>query len=142
MATTVPGAERLHLAGLTATVLADGPGTGGRYLLADVTGARGARVPSHVHANEDEWLLVLDGELRVRVDGGERLVGPAEPVVLPRGVPHAVAVVSERARFLTLWDPAGLEDMLRLLADPAPDARPLPRDDVAALLARGGVTLV
>jgi mannose-6-phosphate isomerase-like protein (cupin superfamily) len=124
------------------TLLADRDATGGRYALAEAQGERGAGFPCHVHTREDEWLLVLDGELDLRLDGGQRRVGPAEPAILPRRAPHEITVRSGHARFLTLWDPAGFDEALRVLADPDPAAPPLPRDDVAALLAGVGVTLL
>jgi|tagenome__1003787_1003787.scaffolds.fasta_scaffold20659262_3 quercetin dioxygenase-like cupin family protein len=139
---TVPAPSPLDAAGLTMTMLADEAATGGHYAMADVEGERGAAVPRHVHDREDEWLLVLDGELLLRLDGEQRRVGPAEPAILPRNVPHAYEVTSDYARVLVLWDPAGFEEVLRVLVDAEPGAPPLPYDDVAALLAGAGVTML
>jgi len=43
---------------------------------------------SHIHPKSDEYFTVRSGSLRVIVDGNERLVGPGETVVVPRGRPH------------------------------------------------------
>jgi len=43
----------------------------------------------HKHEGEDEFFLVLDGELEIEVDGGETFVlGPQQAVTIPRGVMH------------------------------------------------------
>jgi quercetin dioxygenase-like cupin family protein len=54
-----------------------------------------ARVPTpppvdHVHTDQEESVEVLSGELRCRVAGEERRLGPGESLVIPPGVPHAV----------------------------------------------------
>lgn len=124
--------------GLRFSVLVDGAASGGRYALADVTGERGARVPLHMHAHEGETVLVLDGELEVRSDRGAQRLRAGEPAILPPRDPHGLEVVSDRARFLLLWQPAGVERLVRTLAgEPALDP-----DDAAALLAAAGVTLL
>jgi quercetin dioxygenase-like cupin family protein len=140
-AMTTAAPDRLRHDGLTATIQADTARTGGRYLLLDYEGRQGDRVPTHVHTREDEWILVLDGELAVTLDGAELLVRPAEPIVLPRRVPHALEVRSPETRFLTLWDPPGLEAVLRAISGPTDEA-PLDPDDVDALLASAGITLL
>jgi quercetin dioxygenase-like cupin family protein len=140
MTTTAP--DRLRLDGLTATIQADTASTAGRYLLLDCEGRQGDRVPTHVHTREDEWVLVLDGELAVTLDGTELTVRPAEPIVLPKRVPHALEVRSPDTRFLSLWDPPGLEAVLRALSEETPGAAPLDPDDVDALLAAAGITLL
>ena len=43
----------------------------------------------HKHDGEDEFFLVLDGELEIEVEGGETFVlGPHQGVTIPRGVMH------------------------------------------------------
>jgi hypothetical protein len=79
----------------------------------------------HVHAREDEWFYVLEGELTFWVDG-RVVVAPAGSFVLgPRGIPHTFLVSSDEARFLVGVEPAGFEDFLRAAGEPADDpARP------------------
>ena len=120
------------MADLQLTVLADRD----TFALVEFEGERGAGLPAHVHTFEDEWLMVVSGQLELRVDREFSLVTTGEPVRLPRGVPHAVTVASERAVYLALWRP-GAPDLVRTLADPVPDP-----DDLAALLAGAGVTLL
>lgn len=44
----------------------------------------------HIHTQQEERVEVLEGTLRCRVAGVERLLGPGEKVVIPAGTPHAV----------------------------------------------------
>ena len=62
---------------------------------------------------------MIEGELTFWV-GGETIVAPAGSFVYgPRDIPHTFVVSSERARFLLVTDPAGMEDFMRELAEPA-----------------------
>ena len=46
--------------------------------------------PDHVHMEQEERVEVLEGTIRCRVGGEERVLGPGETVRIPRGVYHAV----------------------------------------------------
>jgi quercetin dioxygenase-like cupin family protein len=86
-----------------------GEQTGGAFSLADNLNRRGNGSPVHVHDQEDETLIVLDGELQVYVGEEEHTAGPGTVAVLPRRLRHAYVVTSVTARFLTLHIPAGFE---------------------------------
>jgi hypothetical protein len=80
---------------------------------------RGAGSPLHVHNNEDEWFYVLEGELTFWV-GGEVIVAPAGGFVFgPRGIPHTFIVSSDEARFLLVTEPAGFDEFVRAIGEPA-----------------------
>jgi hypothetical protein len=79
----------------------------------------GKTTPLHVHANEDEALYVLEGEILVHIDGGNHRVGPRGVAVAPRGVPHAFLVTSPIARVLTLQTPGSAESFYRGASEPA-----------------------
>jgi len=49
----------------------------------------GAGAPLHIHAGADEILIVLEGELDVRLGEERRLVGPDHAICIPAGTPHA-----------------------------------------------------
>jgi hypothetical protein len=83
--------------------------TGGAFLLFEDLMAQGKTTPLHLHANEDEALYVLEGELLVHLDGNE----------YPVGVPHAFLVTSRTARVLTLQTPGSAEAFYRGASDPA-----------------------
>src|SRR5881398_3495605 len=44
----------------------------------------------HIHTEQEERVQVLEGSLRCRIAGVERILGPGEKMVIPRGTPHAV----------------------------------------------------
>jgi quercetin dioxygenase-like cupin family protein len=72
----------------------------------------------HVHSNEDEAYLVLEGILTVQL-GDDRFTVPAGGLAwLPRGIPHTFANLNDqpvRANGLIL--PAGLEGMFAEIAE-------------------------
>jgi quercetin dioxygenase-like cupin family protein len=111
--------EALWFLGCLATVKASAATTAGRVAVIEHLAPRGAGSPLHVHRREDEWFYVVEGELTFWV-GGEVIDAPAGSFVYgPRDVPHTFVVSSERARFLLVTEPAGLEDFVRALAEPA-----------------------
>lgn len=63
--------------------------------------------PLHVHLEQDEWFHVLEGEYLFQC-GEERWHARAgDTVFLPRQVPHAFVQLTERARTLVCYQPAG-----------------------------------
>ena len=90
-------------------VLVMGAQTGGRLALIETLEVRGAEPPCHCHHWEDETLYVLDGELAVYCGGTWTPTPAGTAVVLPRGTEHSFAVLSSRARVLTMFAPAGFE---------------------------------
>jgi quercetin dioxygenase-like cupin family protein len=95
--------------------------TDGSFLLFEDFMSEGKMTPLHVHANEDEALYVLDGEILVHIDGTDHPVGPRGVAVAPRGVPHAFLVTSSTARVLTLQTPGSAEAFYRGASEPASD---------------------
>lgn len=97
--------------------------------------------PLHVHEDQDEWLFVLEGEIRVRV-GDDILPVPAGAFVfLPRGTAHCWQTVgSGPARFLGFFAPAGMDRFFREFGALPEHARTI--DSFAALAPIGGMTVV
>lgn len=131
--------EALWFMGFLATIKSSARTTGGGVAVVEHLGPRGAGSPQHVHSRENEWFYVLEGELTFWV-GGEVSVAPAGSFVFgPKGIPHTFMVSSEQARFLLVTEPAGFEQFLRDVGEPAerleipPPATEPP--DVAALTA-------
>ncbi len=63
------------------------------------------------------------------VDGREQHLSSGDYAVVPRGVPHAYRVRSERARMLVTFSPAGFEEVFVELGVPAMGDEP-PADAV------------
>ena len=59
----------------------------------------------HVHPRQTETFTIHEGTCRVMVDGVEREAGPGDVVVVPPGVPHVWAAVSD-ARMTVTLEPA------------------------------------
>lgn len=111
--------EALWFLGSLVSVKADGAATGGRFAVVEHLAPKGAAAPLHLHTREDEWFYILEGELAFWV-GGRRFEARAGAFVYgPRGIPHTFMVMSAQARFLVGVEPAGFEDFVRALAEPA-----------------------
>src|SRR5262249_28796207 len=77
----------------------------------------GDGTPLHVHQNEDEHLLVLEGTARFAL--GDRIFDAeaGTMVTLPRNIPHAWGNRSgSRLRIAGIACPGGVEGVLRVIA--------------------------
>ena len=111
--------EALWAFGVLATIKSSSETTGGRVAVIEHLAPQGAGSPLHVHHREDEWFYVLEGALTFWV-GGDVVEAPAGSFVYgPRDVPHTFVVSSPRARFLLVAEPAGFEDFMRAMGEPA-----------------------
>jgi quercetin dioxygenase-like cupin family protein len=151
-----PRGEPLWFLGTLARMKLDGRQTAGRFALWEGLMPRGAAPPLHSHP-QDETFYVLDGELTAWIVEPELADDQGDPpawvtararrcskgtvVFAPGGTPHTFRVESDTAAVLVLSTPAGIEDMIRGLAEPArwpwlpppPDGPRVPPDRVAAV---------
>jgi quercetin dioxygenase-like cupin family protein len=141
--------EALWFNGALGLLKATAEQTDGRYAVYELRMPRGFGPPQHVHALEDEFFLVLEGE--VRLQHGEEVVeaGPGTLAYTPRGVGHAFKADSDGARLLLFFGPAGVESFFREVATPArsfglpPIDEPVPdRDALVALMSQHSQTIV
>lgn len=121
-----------------------GSETGDQLAVLEHQGERGYNSPTHLHSHDDETFLVLEGELRVEVDGEARAVGVGAAAFLPRKLSHAFVVTSLQARFLTLHTPAGFEKFVLTAGTPTPPVEDLLPDPAAlgAMAAAYGIDIV
>ena len=68
--------------------------TGDREMLAQIYLKRGALVPMHSHESE-QMTYILQGALRVIVDGEEMTVREGEVLHIPSGVPHQAEALED-----------------------------------------------
>jgi mannose-6-phosphate isomerase-like protein (cupin superfamily) len=111
----------------------------------------GESPPLHIHRNEDEVFHILEGEMRIRIEGEDRIVRAGETVLAPKGKPHSFRVESSGgARCLTITSGGDFENMIREMGEPAtraelpPQVEPTPAM-IAALheaCARNGIEIV
>jgi quercetin dioxygenase-like cupin family protein len=93
--------------------------TDGRFAAIELRAPKGFASPLHIHRAEDEFFVVLDGEVRVR-HGDDVMEAVTGSVVYgPRDVAHAFRVDSAEARLLLIFGPAGVEGFFREGGKPA-----------------------
>jgi quercetin dioxygenase-like cupin family protein len=124
------------------SILLDAAKTSGQLTMFRSTVPAGAASPVHVHADEDEVVLLIRGsgifwagEHRYELtDGGV--------AYLPRNLPHAYLVTSETADMLGLCVPAGEEEFFRAagwdLSRPKPAGWVITPERMAAAAAATG----
>ncbi len=98
----------------------------------------------HAHANEDEALYVLAGEVTARVGARRHALPTGAFLLMPRGVPHSFANPGgAEARVLVISSPGAVERYFEETAELAKAAGGQP-DPVtqAALAAKYGITFV
>ena len=96
--------------------------------------------PTHVHANEDELFVAIEGEHVIRRGDEEIRIGPGEAVFAPRGVPHSQRrVIEGEGKLMFVCAPAGIEGFFRELAGAEAEGR-LGPDAYAAASERYGIT--
>jgi quercetin dioxygenase-like cupin family protein len=122
--------EQLWFLGTLVSFRVTGEETGGRFALWEGLLPRGAAPPLHTHP-QDETFYVLEGDVTIWIveeDEAEgdawvashaRPCGPGSAAYAPAGVPHTFRVESDTARMLFLSTPAGIEEYVRALAEPA-----------------------
>jgi len=96
----------------------DGEDSGGALSIVEHPFAVGALVPPHIHHREDEFSIVLEGQIGFRSNDQEVVLGPGGYIVKPRGETHAMwNAGSSAARMIEVISPAGFERFFRELSD-------------------------
>jgi mannose-6-phosphate isomerase-like protein (cupin superfamily) len=84
----------------------------------------GESPPLHVHRKEDELFHVLEGELRIRADDEDVMVGAGQSLLAPKGVPHTYRVESRTgARWLVITVGGNFERFVRAVGRQAEGPR-------------------
>jgi quercetin dioxygenase-like cupin family protein len=89
---------------------------------------RGKVTPMHLHADVDEALYIIEGEILLNVEGTEHVVGAGGFTFAPRGCAHAFLVTSERARLLCIQTPGTGQAFYRNASEPVNDTASGPVD--------------
>lgn len=112
--------ERLWYDGGLLTLKATGEQSDGGFMLFESLMPRGKATPLHME-QEDETFYLLEGEIRVHIDGVEHVASAGSVVTVPGGTPHAFIVASETARLLVMFTPASAvtEAFFRYAGEPA-----------------------
>ena len=77
----------------------------------------GQFVPVHIHPTQDEFILVQEGQLELKLDGKWSTARAGDLVRMPRGVPHGYFNKSDTPARALFWvSPAGkLEALFKTL---------------------------
>lgn len=109
-------------------IVATAEETGNTHFAFEATEPPGGGPPLHIHTREDEFFLVLEGEITFFIDGIVTRVGAGGSAFVPRGVAHCFKNCSDRvARVLVLFTPGDIEGFFEYGA--APDGH-APSDEV------------
>src|SRR4051812_15783025 len=93
--------------------------TNGELIEFDVVGrARGFLAVEHVHNHQSEHYEVIEGTMKLVLDGREHLLGPGDEMTTPAGTPHAQRAAGEgEGRIRVTLRPAGhTQEFLERLA--------------------------
>jgi quercetin dioxygenase-like cupin family protein len=91
-------------------IVATAAETGNTHFAFEAIEPPGGGPPLHIHSNEEEFFLVLEGEMTFYV-GGQVIRGTrGQTAFVPRGTPHCFKNCSDRdARVLVLFTPGDIE---------------------------------
>jgi quercetin dioxygenase-like cupin family protein len=141
--------EALWFNGALGLLKATAEQTEGRYAVYELRMPEGFGPPQHVHEFEDEFFLVLEGQVRLQHGQEVAEAGPGTLAYTPRGVGHAFKADTHGARLLLFFGPAGVESFFREVATPArsfgmpPSDEPVrDRDALLAIMAQHSQTVV
>lgn len=81
--------------------------TGGGLCIYDTVRSAPGGPPMHIHAAQDEWFLVTEGEFQIKVGDVLHTLMPGDSLLAPRGLPHAFRNTSQTGRILVAFQPAG-----------------------------------
>lgn len=76
-----------------------------------VTYQAGDGPPPHFHPNEEQFLYMLEGRMRMQVGDESRTIGRGDLVHIPRNAVHGIHIVEGPAVFFTCKSPAGDGDL-------------------------------
>ena len=105
----------------------------------------GKLTPLHMHADVDEAIYVLEGEIVLEAHGEPVVVGAGGFAFAPRGVPHAFMVRSDRARLLAIQTPGSGESFYIQASETVTDGStsgPVDFERLGAIAAETGATTI
>lgn len=92
---------RTHFLNNLATTKVTGADSGSLSVV-EFLAPRGFGPPLHEHRDEDEIVIVIEGEVAFRSGGVETVGASGATAFLPHGVPHTYQVLSDEARVISI----------------------------------------
>jgi quercetin dioxygenase-like cupin family protein len=119
----VPGAQqpyflrsgegvRHELAGQLQTLLVGSEQSAGKVCLTVVEMPKGPGLPAHVHESTYESMMVVEGRLRLVLDGTEHVLTRGDTASIPAGTEHSYSGDGHYTKVLTMSAPGGLEKLI------------------------------
>jgi quercetin dioxygenase-like cupin family protein len=134
------------LGGGVMRILLDGSNTGGQLTMLRSAAAGGSASPVHVHASEDEIVVLLQGSGIFWAGEHRYELSEGGVAFLPRNLPHAYRFTSETVDMLAICTPAGTEEFFRAagwdLSRPRPDGWEITPASMAAAAQATGQTIL
>lgn len=104
--------KHLKMKGVTSNVLdlkISSKDTGGTLSVFEQTGfSPKGGPPLHIHPNQDEYFFVLEGEYQFQAGDDKYYLSSGDTIFLPRNIRHAFIQLTEKARVLVSYIPAGM----------------------------------
>jgi quercetin dioxygenase-like cupin family protein len=95
------------LAGVVMRRVLSGEETAGQFCLLENESGGNTKTPIHVHAEDDETVYIIEGELIAVIEGRSLRLTAGESAFLPRGIPHQLMNISgKRCRYILIGTPA------------------------------------
>ena len=136
--------EHFSMKGVTANTLDLKIGSadtdGGMAVFEQIGRSPNGGPPLHIHPEQDEFFHVLEGEYHFRVGEEQFPASVGDTIFLPRGVPHAFIQLTEHARMMVVYQPAG--DMEGFFRETAQWTAPPDKAEVARVFAAHGMEVV
>ena len=112
MPATVPALEKVRFGpgGGVYKIVATAAETGNTHFAFEAIEPPGGGPPLHTHAGEEEFFLVLEGEMTFYIGGRLIKATEGQTAFVRRGVPHCFKNCSKReSRVLVLFTPGNIE---------------------------------
>lgn len=103
---------RHELGGQLQTLVVGFEQTRGALTMTTVEMPKGPGLPAHAHERTHEALMVLEGRLRLSLDGDEHVLTRGDTASIPAGCEHAYGGDGHYTKMLTMSAPGGLERLI------------------------------
>jgi mannose-6-phosphate isomerase-like protein (cupin superfamily) len=91
--------------------------TNGAYSVVEIVSDARDGTPMHIHQNEDEHFIILEGTARIASGDKTFDAAAGTAVTLSKCVPHAWCnLIDSPLRMVVIASPGGIEEILRLIA--------------------------
>ena len=96
--------------------------------------------PLHIHIDQDEWFFVTEGEYLFQCGSEKFHMKAGDTIFLPRNVPHAFVQLTEKAKTIVSYMPAGKMEAFFAVTDKW--TSPPSKEEVAGVFADHGMKVV